>query len=147
VSHTQTPAQVATYRVEPYVVAADVYGLAPHVGHGGWTWYTGSAGWMQRVTLESVLGIVEEEGARYLVRPAIPDDWPGYTVALRRQDGTRYEFTVDNPASCAEAVVEATLDGEALAVAAHDLRVPVVKDGGVHHVRIVLGPHPSPGGA
>ena len=147
VSHTQTAEQVATYRVEPYVIAADVYGVAPHVGHGGWTWYTGSAGWMSRVLLESVLGFKEEGGVRYVVRPAIPDAWPGFTATFRRPDGTRYAFTVENPDARAEAIVLATLDGASLALVGGELHVPIARDGATHRVRVVLGARPTPGAA
>ena len=66
-------------RVEPYVVAADVYGEPPHTGRGGWTWYTGSAGWMYRICLESVLGLTLAGGDELRVAPCIPDAWPGFT--------------------------------------------------------------------
>jgi N,N'-diacetylchitobiose phosphorylase len=147
VSHTQTAEQVATYRVEPYVISADVYGVAPHVGHGGWTWYTGSAGWMSRVLLESVLGFREEGGIRYVVRPAVPDTWPGFTASFRRPDGTRYAFTVENPDARAEAVVLATLDGASLTLVGGELHVPIARDGATHRVRVVLGARPLPGAA
>ena len=82
VHHAATAAQVARYQVEPYVVAADVYGAPPHVGRGGWTWYTGSSGWMLRVALESVLGLRTEGGETLVVAPCVPDDWPGYRLDL-----------------------------------------------------------------
>jgi cyclic beta-1,2-glucan synthetase len=81
VSHSADPESVRRYQVEPYVVAADVYGVEPHVGRGGWTWYTGSSGWMYRVALESVLGVRLEHGQKLVVRPCIPDDWPGFTLS------------------------------------------------------------------
>jgi len=140
VSHTQSAAQVATYQVEPYVIAADVYGAEPHVGRGGWTWYTGSAGWMIRVTLESVLGLREESGREYEVRPQVPDDWPSFQARLRRPDGTIYAFTVTNPSASAEGVVHGTLDGAPIAISAGAARVPIVRDGKAHMVAITLGP-------
>ena len=73
--HTSTPEEVARYKVEPYVVAADVYGVPPHVGRGGWTWYTGSAGWLYRVGLETILGF-RLEGDRLRLDPCIPAAWP-----------------------------------------------------------------------
>src|SRR6185295_2301922 len=75
VAHT-TPGGLPVYRVEPYVVVADIYGTPPHVGRGGWTWYTGSAGWMYRVALESVLGLTLESGKVLRLAPRIPDGWP-----------------------------------------------------------------------
>ncbi len=140
ISHSQSSGQVATYQVEPYVIAADVYGVAPHVGRGGWTWYTGSAGWMIRVTLESVLGIREEGGRAYVVQPKIPDDWPGFRARLKRPDGTSYAFTVTNPGANAEVVTGAALDGAPLALEDGVARVPIVRDGRAHEVQITLGP-------
>ena len=81
VSHTATPEQVATYRLEPYAVAADVYGTEPHIGRGGWSWYTGSAGWMFRVGIESVLGLRIEDARTLVLKPCIPADWPGFRMA------------------------------------------------------------------
>jgi cellobiose phosphorylase len=121
VSHAQTREQVALYQVEPYVVAADVYGAAPHVGRGGWTWYTGSAGWMLRVALESVLGVAIEDGDTLVVRPCIPDDWPGFRVTRRLPDGSSYD-----------AAPAPIVDGAA--------RVPLLGDGRAHAVVITLGP-------
>src|SRR2546429_5180423 len=100
VHHTRTPEAVAVYRVEPYVVAADVYGAPPHVGRGGWTWDTGSAGGMYRVALESVLRVRLQGGDTLRVRPRRPHAGPPFAVRLplpgRR---TRDEIVVANPAS------------------------------------------------
>jgi cellobiose phosphorylase len=81
-NHGGSPERLATYKVEPYVVAADVYAVAPHVGRGGWTWYTGSGGWMYRLVLESLLGL-SLEGNKLHLAPCIPADWPSYTVRYR----------------------------------------------------------------
>jgi len=81
-SHTGSAAAVAIYKAEPYVVAADVYAIAPHTGRGGWTWYTGSAGWLYRLMVESLLGL-RRDGARLFIEPCLPDDWPGYTLQYR----------------------------------------------------------------
>lgn len=82
VHHGGDAAGAAVYKVEPYVLAADVYGVAPHVGRGGWTWYTGSAGWMYRLLSESLLGL-QREGNRLRIVPCMPDAWPGYRMQLR----------------------------------------------------------------
>ena len=95
VNHARTPADVARYKVEPYVVAADVYAHPPHVGRGGWTWYTGSASWMYRTGLEAILGL-ERRGATFSLNPCIPFAWPGFSIALRIGN-TRYEIAVENP--------------------------------------------------
>ncbi len=138
--HTRNAAVLAVYRVEPYVVAADIYGAPPHVGRGGWTWYTGSAGWMLRVALEEILGLRLEEGRWLCLRPAIPDAWPGFTVSLRLPDGrTRYTIAVANPRRRARRVLTAHADGLPAAVTAGAARVPLRADGGLHRVRVVLG--------
>ena len=139
VSHAQDAAQVARYQVEPYVIAADVYGAEPHVGRGGWTWYTGSAGWMIRVGLESVLGLTQEAGTRFVLAPCVPDAWPGYTVVRRLEEGTTYEFRVARGSGPSECVVAATLDGRPIEPADGRLVVPIVRDGGRHVVQAELG--------
>jgi cellobiose phosphorylase len=85
VRHGQTPEQCAVYKVEPYVVAADVYAVTPHVGRGGWTWYTGSSGWMYRLVIESLLGITRE-AERLLLAPQLPADWPGFQLRYRYRE-------------------------------------------------------------
>ncbi len=140
VLHSATPEQVALYQVEPYVVAADVYGAEPHVGRGGWTWYTGSSGWMLRVALESVLGL-QPEGDSLLLVPCVPDAWPGYTLTWRvpGSTGTRYEITVTNPDRCSERVVRAELDGAPLPLEGSGARAPLARDGRAHSIILVLG--------
>ena len=128
------------YQVEPYVIAADVYGVAPHVGRGGWTWYTGSAGWMYRVTLESLLGFSIEGGNVVTLAPRIPDEWPGFTLSHQRADGTWYRFVVSNPDRRAEGVVAVRLDGQPLAVDGGAIRIPLNDDGRRHEVEVTLGP-------
>jgi cyclic beta-1,2-glucan synthetase len=140
VSHTRTPQDVAVYQVEPYVVAADVYGAGPHVGRGGWTWYTGSAGWMYRVALESVLGVRLEGGDTLTVKPCIPDHWSQYGVTWRLPDGrTRYEIVVHNPTGQSAAVQSVVIDGRPAIAEGATARIPLVRDGGVHRVSITLG--------
>ena len=95
INHARTRTELLRYKVEPYVVAADVYATAPHVGRGGWTWYTGSAGWMQRAGVESILGL-RRRGAYLHLDPCIPKAWPKFEITVRRQS-TRYEIVVDNP--------------------------------------------------
>jgi cellobiose phosphorylase len=139
ISHTRDPAGVARYRAEPYVVAADVYGAAPHVGRGGWTWYTGSAAWMTRVVVESLLGVRIEGGDTLVVSPAIPRDWPGYRLELRPKGGpTRYDVRVES-SGAGGLVAEVRLDGRALPCGQDAARIPLSEDGRAHHVRIRLG--------
>jgi cyclic beta-1,2-glucan synthetase len=128
-----------TYKVEPYVVAADVYAAPAHVGRGGWTWYTGSAGWMHRAGLESILGL-RRRGSSFSIAPCIPSTWPGYEITWR-VGGTRYEIRVTNPRHRCCGVGEIRLDGAPCDPAA----IPLLDDGGVHRVDVVLG-EPTSGG-
>jgi N,N'-diacetylchitobiose phosphorylase len=137
VSHGRTADEVAVYQGEPYVIAADVYGVAPHVGRGGWTWYTGSAGWMFRVALESVLGITLGGGDALCIRPCVPRDWPGFTVRYRLPGGaTTYEIAATREDGGG---IRGSADGQDLEVADGVLRVPLARDGGTHRVDVVLG--------
>ena len=92
INHTRSPEALATYRAEPYVVAADVYAVAPHTGRGGWSWYTGSAGWMYRLILESLLGIVREDD-RLRFNPCLPAHWTSCEIRYRYGD-TPYRITL-----------------------------------------------------
>jgi cellobiose phosphorylase len=93
IQHGATANEIATYKVEPYVMAADVYGVAPHVGRGGWTWYTGSAGWMYQLILESFLGL-KREGNTLKVEPCIPVTWKSFSVKYRFEE-TVYNIMVN----------------------------------------------------
>jgi cyclic beta-1,2-glucan synthetase len=140
VTHARTPEAVTTYQVEPYVVVADIYSAAAHRGRGGWTWYTGSAGWMLRVIVESVLGCMLDGGRWLRVCPRIPDAWAGFRFRYRLPDRrTVYEVAVENPDRCAAAVLAATLDGTAVAIVDGAARVPLAADGAVHQVVVRLG--------
>ncbi len=140
VRQARTARGVARYQVEPYAVAADVYGVAPHVGRGGWTWYTGSAGWMLRVAVESVLGLVMSGGRAILLRPCLPPSWPGFTACYRLPgDGTAYTFEVVQPRARPSLATRAEMDGTALLIAERAVHVPLVRDGLHPAVRVVLG--------
>jgi cyclic beta-1,2-glucan synthetase len=133
INHTRSRIDAERYRVEPYVVAADVYSHAMHVGRGGWTLYTGSAAWMYRAAIESILG-VEKRGHELALRPCIPAAWDGFTVDLQ-VGASRYAVQVENPERMRGAVVEAMLDG----VPVDPEHIPLVDDGRAHHVRAVIG--------
>jgi cellobiose phosphorylase len=93
-NHGSTPPGIATYKVEPYVIAADVYAVYPHVGRGGWTWYTGSAGWMYRLVIESLLGIrLDVDKLRF--QPCLPSGWPSLQIHYRYRE-TFYHITMRN---------------------------------------------------
>jgi cyclic beta-1,2-glucan synthetase len=128
------------YKVEPYVIAADVYGAEPHVGRGGWTWYTGSAGWAFRVAVESVLGLRIERGKMLILKPCVPDDWPEYRIDYTSQDEVVFHIHVVNPSGCAATVLSATLDGVAVEVVDGEARVPIPDEyGAEHQIEVVLG--------
>jgi len=92
VNHGRSPEEIETYKAEPYVVAADVYAVSPHTGRGGWTWYTGSAGWMYRLIMESLLGLrLEVDKLRFA--PCLPVDWKSFKVHYRYRE-TLYHITV-----------------------------------------------------
>jgi cyclic beta-1,2-glucan synthetase len=133
VNHTRSAADVERYKTEPYVVAADVYAHPAHTGRGGWTWYTGSAGWMYRVGLESILGL-RRHGGTFAVEPSIPTAWAGYSVDWRLGN-TVYHVRVENPRGRSHGISDAELDGAP--VDPH--RIPWIDDGKEHTVRIVLG--------
>ncbi|MEA2609433.1 MAG: hypothetical protein QOJ75_1676, partial [Chloroflexota bacterium] len=135
INHASTRAGVHRYKVEPYVMAADVYSEPPHVGRGGWTWYTGSAGWMYQAGIESILGF-HLRGERLVIEPCIPRAWPGYAIEFAYHS-SRYEIEVENPHGVSGGVVAAELDGQA--VAGPGATIPLVDDGGTHRVKVVLG--------
>jgi cellobiose phosphorylase len=131
VRHGDTPEASARYKIEPYVMAADVYGVAPHTGRGGWSWYTGSAGWMYRLIVESLLGLRLEAsgtGARLHLAPCLPAAWPGYSLHYRR-GAADYAIEVTQQTGNA-AAVEVHLDGVLQAGASF----PLVDDASSHRV-------------
>ena len=135
INHARTRADVYRYKVEPYVVAADIYASVPHVGRGGWTWYTGSSGWMQRAGVESILGL-KIRGAALHLDPCIPKTWPRFEMTVRRRSA-RYDISVDNPSGVSRGVCFAELDG--IEVSERPVQVPIVDDGDVHRLHIRMG--------
>jgi cyclic beta-1,2-glucan synthetase len=135
INHARTTAEVMRYKVEPYVVAADIYSQPPHVGRGGWTWYTGSASWMYRAGLEWILGC-RIRGTTLLLDPCVPKAWKTFEVKLRHR-GTRYEIAFENPRGVSKGLVTLQLDGAELP--AQRGEVPLVEDGATHRIRAVLG--------
>jgi cyclic beta-1,2-glucan synthetase len=133
INHARTPDGVERYRAEPYVIAADVYAHPMHVGRGGWTWYTGSAGWMYQVAIDGLLGL-RQGGTTFTVDPHIPATWPAFSLEWRR-GATVYRIRVENPAHRCSGVAAATLDGAPVDARA----IPLADDGAAHDVMIVLG--------
>jgi cellobiose phosphorylase len=130
VHHSATPNQIATYKVEPYVMAADVYAVAPHTGRGGWTWYTGSAGWMYRLLLEALLG-VSLEGNQLRLTPRFPKTWTGFTVHYRYR-GTPYHIRITRLPGGPAGGSQLSCDGQALA----GNLIPLVDDHRDHSVEM-----------
>jgi cyclic beta-1,2-glucan synthetase len=135
INRATTRASVHRYKVEPYVVAADIYSVAPHTGRGGWTWYTGSAGWLYRAGLEWILGF-HLQGSHLRMAPCIPEQWPGFEIVFRYRT-TRYEILIENPEAVSRGVASLELDGQVLASGAS--MIELVDDGATHRVRMVLG--------
>ncbi len=133
INHTRTPSDVSRYRTEPYVLDGDVYARPPHAGRGGWSWYTGSAGWLYRAGIESILGL-HRRGATFFVEPCIPSSWDHFSITWRI-GSTTYEIEVTNPEHVWTGVVKAELDGNAVDTNA----IPVIEDGGTHRVRVTMG--------
>ncbi len=125
------PEALAAYKVEPYVVAADVYALSPHIGRGGWTWYTGSAGWMYRLILESLLGL-RLEGSRLRFAPCLPADWAEFKVHYRYRE-TVYHITVSQTSAASDGM-SVTVDG----LERDDNAIPLVDDGQEHSAEVQL---------
>jgi cyclic beta-1,2-glucan synthetase len=134
IHHTRGWADLDRYKVEPYAVAADVYSEPPHEGRGGWTWYTGAAGWLYRAALEWILGF-RKEGSALRIEPCIPPDWEGFEITYRHGD-TPYRITVENPGGVSRGVSQISLDGDLLPAGE---TIPLVEDGSEHRVRVKLG--------
>jgi cellobiose phosphorylase len=130
ISHSATPQQIATYKVEPYVIAADIYAVAPHTGRGGWTWYTGSAGWMYRLLIETLLG-VNLEGDQLRLIPRFPKSWTTYKIHYRYRQ-TVYHITITRLAADWAVSNQLFLDGNELV----SETVPLVDDHGEHSVEL-----------
>jgi cellobiose phosphorylase len=133
VHHGGTPKQIATYKVEPYVVAADVYAVAPHTGRGGWTWYTGSAGWMYRLLIETLLG-VNLEGDQLRLTPRLPKKWAGYKIHYRYRQ-TIYHIAITRLAADSGEANQLFLDGKELA----GKTILLVDDRREHSVELKIG--------
>jgi cyclic beta-1,2-glucan synthetase len=129
-THARTPEEVETYKVEPYVVAADVYTAEGHLGRGGWTWYTGSASWMYRVGLEAILGF-RKQGDTLFIEPRAPASWPAYTIEYRHGKSL-YVIEVSAEEIGWRGPVEVTIDGQVSA----ERGIPLVDDGKRHEVAI-----------
>ncbi|MBB3060118.1 GH36-type glycosyl hydrolase domain-containing protein [Microbulbifer rhizosphaerae] len=132
ITHTSDAEGVQRYRTEPYVLAGDVYGVAPHVGRGGWTWYSGASAWLYRGALEVLLGL-RVRGDNLEIKPCLPPSWERYRATLRRGNSS-YDIEVENCGGCPEEIHELNLDGEKI----DGPQIPFRDDGERHRVRIVF---------
>lgn len=133
VNHSRTSIEMWKYKVEPYVVAADVYAVPPHTGRGGWTWYTGSASWMYRVGVEHLLGLkLKRDG--FTIDPCIPRAWKEYEITYTR-GSTVYNIKVENPHGAASGVAKISMDGSEY----KDKIIPFSEDGKTHTVLVTMG--------
>ena len=135
IQHASTRAAIHRYKVEPYVACADVYATPPHVGRGGWTWYTGSAGWMYRAGLEWILGFRRRAGT-LILEPCVPRAWRKFEIVFRHRSA-RYEIAVENPRGVSRGIARIELDGATLT--GEETRIPLADDGATHRIRVVLG--------
>ena len=136
VTHASTSEDISIYKVEPYVVAADVYTAEGHLGRGGWTWYTGSASWLYRVGLEAILGF-RKLGETLELDPCIPSEWKEFSITYRYGDST-YKVRVRNPSGVSKGIASIIVDG------AEAERVKLADDGRSHSVEITMGSQPVP---
>ena len=137
INHASTRAGLHKYKVEPYVAVGDVYAVPPHTGRGGWTWYTGSASWMYRAGLESILGF-KLRGDRLMIDPCVPRWWREFEITYRR-GRTVYRIKVENPLGFHRGIVSVELDG---ALQSGD-EISLTDDGLTHNVRVLLGDKPA----
>jgi cellobiose phosphorylase len=133
INHARTQRESWIYKVEPYVMAADVYGEPPHIGRGGWTWYTGAAGWMYKAGMESILGF-DKQGDKLILDPTIPEKWSSYSIRYSYLE-TVYEIQVNNPDCISKGVLQVRVDGEPQA----DLAISLVNDRRTHQVEVLMG--------
>ncbi len=133
INHSRTHIEYSKYKVEPYVMPADVYSVPPHTGRGGWTWYTGSAGWFYRVGIEDILGF-KKSGNQLEIDPCIPVHWAEYKIEYRYGNSV-YAITVKNPDRVSKGVRQVLIDGTALDTG----MISLADDGKVHNVEVVMG--------
>jgi len=139
VNRSNTQKAIDRYKVEPYVVSADIYSQPPHAGRGGWTWYTGSAGWMYRAGIEWILGF-RVSGKKLLIDPCIPKSWKGFELSYRYRSA-RYKIIVENPDNISRGVTSWFIDGvpQSPRTPGSPASVCLADDGATHQVRVILG--------
>ncbi len=133
INHANTMLEANRYKVEPYVMAADVYAVPPHTGRGGWTWYTGASGWMYNVGIQHILGF-KKKGGKILLEPCIPRDWSEYNIKYKHGKDTIYSIVVRNPDRISKGEVTISMDGRKL----EGNEIPLAEDGTEHIVEVSL---------
>ncbi|XXF61896.1 glucoamylase family protein [Thermoanaerobacterium thermosaccharolyticum] len=134
INHSRTPIENSKYKVEPYVMAADVYAVEPNTGRGGWTWYTGSSGWMYRVAIEHILGFKKEKNM-LIINPCVPKDWTKYKIEYIYRNNTKYIIQVENPERINRGVQEVNVDGKIV----DGNKIALKDDGQIHQVSVMMG--------
>jgi len=134
INHTNNAMEVSRYKVEPYVMAADVYAVHPHAGRGGWSWYTGASGWMYRVALQHILGF-NLRGNKLVVNPTIPKGWKEYQIEYLYMD-TNYLIVIKNPEQLNTGIKSILVDGD---LNAQSNEIQLINDGNFHNVEILMG--------
>ncbi|CAN5334023.1 glucoamylase family protein [soil metagenome] len=138
INHSYTRELSMQYKVEPYVVAADVYGEPPLIGMGGWTWYTGSGAWMYRVMLESILGFRIEQG-HIILKPAISEHWKSYSITFKADEkGTVYHITIQNPDQSETGLLQGTVDGKDIHFKNRESKIKIKYDGEKHRIELAM---------
>jgi cyclic beta-1,2-glucan synthetase len=135
INHALTQSDAERYKVEPYVIAADVYSTPPHAGRGGWTWYTGSAGWMYRAGIEGIIGLTRK-GDTLCLDPCLPRSWPELSLRIALGEA-RYDVTILNPAETGRGIRSAQLNGAEVNLSQGLLTFPL--QDGMHQLSITLG--------
>ena len=133
INHAKTHMELSKYKVEPYVISADVYSVEPHIGRGGWSWYTGAAGWMYRIGIEYILGF-KKNGESLTIDPCIPKGWTGFDIKYKYKD-TLYSISVKNPEGVNRGVKKVIIDGEGQVLSIIEL----INDKKEHNVEVLLG--------
>ncbi|MFZ5351134.1 MAG: GH36-type glycosyl hydrolase domain-containing protein, partial [Bacillota bacterium] len=133
INHAKTMMEVARYKVEPYVMAADVYAVNPHAGRGGWTWYTGAAGWMYRVGIQHILGFKIEDG-KLSINPCIPKSWSEYSIEYLYKK-TSYNIAVRNPSKVSTGIEKLIIDN----IESKENYIKLTDDGKKHYIEVIMG--------
>lgn len=133
INHSRTHIEYSKYKVEPYVMAADVYSVEPHTGRGGWTWYTGAAGWFYKVGFEHILGFKKNDKT-LVIDPCIPENWSGFDIKYKFKD-TLYIIEVKNPDRVNKGVKKVLIDKKEV----KDKKILLVDDKGKHYVEVIMG--------